>query len=67
LTRKMAAFPANCCKRCRRTLTDEQSIKRGYGAVCFSKIQQGRIDDVNPLLDYEDDGAGQKQLEVLLA
>ncbi len=28
----------NRCKRCRRKLTNESSIKIGYGSVCFKKL-----------------------------
>lgn len=28
------------CKRCHRTLRDEQSIKLGYGKICYRKIKK---------------------------
>ena len=31
------------CKRCGRRLKDEQSKERGYGDVCFRKMQASRI------------------------
>ncbi|WP_407690330.1 DUF6011 domain-containing protein [Salipaludibacillus agaradhaerens] len=28
------------CSRCGRKLKDKKSVERGYGAVCWTKIQQ---------------------------
>jgi hypothetical protein len=28
------------CARCGRKLKDKKSVERGYGAVCWTKIQQ---------------------------
>ena len=32
-----AAVPSIRCHRCSRVLTNEKSVQRGYGAVCWTK------------------------------
>ena len=31
------------CKRCRRALKNEESLKRGYGPVCWSKRETNEL------------------------
>ena len=33
------------CKRCNRELTDDVSIQRGYGPVCWLKAQEEKMEE----------------------
>lgn len=41
------------CKRCNRTLKKPESIQRGYGQICWNKIQgtQEKIEHKEPTLE----------------
>ena len=43
----------NRCKRCKRPLTDQKSIIRGYGPVCYKKEQQRLELLLTFIYDYE--------------
>lgn len=34
------------CKRCKRELTDPESIGRGYGPICWRKLHEKTIPDL---------------------
>lgn len=51
---------SSTCKRCGREIAGELSLERGYGPVCFKKVQEA-----NEQHETENDGGGvQESFEV---